>query len=322
MNGYFIVVCVLALPALWVLAAEPSAELEKLPEGNTGIAARHPGDKGIESDPAVIFTDDFEQATSVADLTRKWDSLTHEANLSLSDEPASGSTGRKSLLTTVPRQNEPLAVGVDKLLKETQDVLFMRWYMKFDQGWLVKTGSVHNGASISSRYFENGRATPGIRADGRNKFLAAFECENSAGASPGGLNVYLYYPEQFDVWGDHLFPSGTVIPGSYTRSGAASFGPQFVARKDFTPELGRWYCYESMLKVNTPGTRDGRLAMWVDGVLVSDMPNMRLRDVDDLKIDRFGIGVYIAQNTERENRKWHDDVVVAKSYIGPITPAK
>jgi len=113
-----------------------------------------------------------------------------------------------------------------------------------------------------------------------------------------------------------------VIPNSYARSGAATFGPQFAARSDFTPALGRWYCYESMVKVNTPGKRDGRLAVWVDGRPAADFPNIRLRDVDTLKIDRFGLGVYIASNTERANRKWHDDVVAATSYIGPMAPRK
>ncbi|MHC4914655.1 MAG: hypothetical protein ACYTGB_04105 [Planctomycetota bacterium] len=322
MRNRAILVAALLLPALYSRGGEAAAKLEKLPEGNTGIAARYPGDRGIEKDPAVVFADDFEACSSAADLRKKWDVLIHEANLSIAGESATANGGKKSLLITVPKRKQPLAAGVDRTLAETRDVLFVRWYMKFEEGWLVKGGSVHNGASISSRYFRNGRATPGVRADGRNKFLANFECENATGPSPGSLNVYLYWPKQFDRWGDHLYPSGTVVPNSHSRSGAATFGKQFVPRKDFTPQLGRWYCYESMLKANTPGRRDGRLAMWVDGRLVADFPNMRLRDVGELKIDRFGIGVYIARNTERENRKWHDDVVAATSYIGPTAPLR
>jgi hypothetical protein len=74
--------------------------------------------------------------------------------------------------------------------------------------------------------------------------------------------------------------------------------------------------------VNTPGQRDGRIAMWVDGKLIADSPNLRLRDVRDLEIDRFGLGLYIASNTKRANLKWHDNVVAATSYIGPATPSK
>ena len=322
MRDCAILAAALVLAALSAGGGEPAAKLEKLPEGGTGVAAKYPGDRGIDKDPAVVFADDFETCSSAADLRKKWDVLVHERNLGIADGSANPNGGKKSLLFTIPKQNEPLSVAVDRTLNETRDALFMRWYMKFDKDWLVKGGSVHNGSSISSKYFDQGRATPGVRADGRNKFLANFECENSVGPAPGSLNVYLYWPEQGDKWGDHLYPSGTVIPNSYSRSGAATFGKEFVAGRDFTPQLDRWYCYESMLKANTPGRRDGRLAMWVDGKLVADFPNMRLRDVETLKIDRVGLGLYIAQNTERENRKWHDDVVVATSYIGPMAAQK
>ena len=73
-----------------------------------------------------------------------------------------------------------------------------------------------------------------------------------------------------------------------------------------------------MVKANTPGQRDGRIACWVDGKLIADFPNLRLRDVEDLKIDCFGVGLYISPNTMRANKKWYDDVVAATSYIGPM----
>ena len=130
------------------------------------------------------------------------------------------------------------------------------------------------------------------------------------------------WPEQADRWGDHFYPSGTVIPFSYNRSGAATFGKGFVAGEDLSPERGRWYCYEFMVRANTVGQRDGRIGMWLDGRLVGDFPNLRLRDVDSLRIDRFGLGLYIAENTDRANRKWHDDVVAARSYIGPMAAAE
>ncbi len=115
-----------------------------------------------------------------------------------------------------------------------------------------------------------------------------------------------------------FYPSGYVLPFSVKRSGEATFGKQFVARPDFAPETGRWYCYEYMVRANTPGKRDGRIAMWVDGKLIADFPNMRLRDTPALEIDRFDLGIYIADNAKRENRKWVDDVVAAQSYIGPV----
>lgn len=44
-------------------------------------------------------------------------------------------------------------------------------------------------------------------------------------------------------------------------------------------------------------------ACWVDGKLVADFPNLRLRDGATLKIDRFDFGLFIAKNSFRENRR-------------------
>jgi hypothetical protein len=300
--------------------SEVSNVLPQLPEGD-GIAANYPGDEGIQQDPSVIFADNFEDCSSPADLRGKWEVLIHEANMRIAEEPENVHGGKRSLEFTVPQQREALAVGVDKKLAEEQDVLFLRWYSRFEKDFLVRRSSVHNGGSISARYnTPDGRATPGIPADGRNKFLVNYENENSTGESPGFLNVYCYHPEQGGRFGDHFYPSGTVVPGSEVRSGPASFGPGFVVRPDIVPERGRWYCYEYMVKANTPGKRDGRIALWLDGKLVADFPNMRLRDVDTLKIDRFGVGLFISRNSIRANTKWYDDVVAATSYIGPMKP--
>ncbi len=54
----------------------------------------------------------------------------------------------------------------------------------------------------------------------------------------------------------------------------------------------------------------------------SSTPNLRLRDTEDLKIDRFDVCLFIAENSLRENKKWYDDIVAATSYIGPRLPAQ
>jgi hypothetical protein len=73
-----------------------------------------------------------------------------------------------------------------------------------------------------------------------------------------------------------------------------------------------------MVKANTPGQRDGRIAVWIDGNLVADFLNVRLRDTSSLKIDEFWLSFHIGNNSIRQNLKWYDNVVVARSYIGPM----
>jgi hypothetical protein len=281
-----------------------------------GIASKYPGDVGIENDPDVILADGFETYAQPSELQQKWDAVFHMEQIRLATEPANVYFGNQALEFSVPQQNQELSNTTEKILTNELDFLYLRYYSKFQPPYEV-VGSSHNGSSISAHYNVNGMATPGIPADGYNKFLA--NLENWRGEestpSPGNLNIYIYHPEQRDIWGDHFFPTGVVMPNT---SLPGDFGPDFVSRPDIIQELDRWYCYEYLVKANTPGERDGRITVWLDGVLVADFPNLRLRDTDTLKIDRFGVGFHIYSNPNGETRKWYDNVVAAKAYIGPL----
>lgn len=281
-----------------------------------GIADRYPGDAGIANDPAVIFADDFEDYAQPSDLTRKWDHFYQPSGTRLATEPENVFAGRQALEFTTPARQAELSHAMDKRISPELDVIYLRYYSKFQAPYDV-VGSSHNGSSISAHYFEGNRATPGVRADGTNKFLVNLENwrGDTATPSPGRLNVYVYHPGQRDRYGDHFFPSGEVLPNS---SQPFDFGPDFAARPDLIPELDRWYCHEIMVQANTPGQRDGRIMFWLDGVLAADFRNLRLRDVADLKIDRIQLCFHIGTNPSGETKKWYDNVVVARSYIGPI----
>jgi hypothetical protein len=73
-----------------------------------------------------------------------------------------------------------------------------------------------------------------------------------------------------------------------------------------------------MVKANTPGQRDGRVAFWLDGQLIADFPNLRLRETTALKIDKVSIDLHVHTNNLAVAKKWSDNVVVATSYIGPM----
>ena len=287
-----------------------------MPEGNQGIAAHHPGDVGIASDANVIFADDFESYTKSSDLNNRWDAVYQNQYANITTTAANVFGGKQALEFTLPQQTAELSDATDKFVSPERDVLFLRYYSKFQPPYDV-VGSSHNGSSISAHYFINGQATPGVPADGTNKFLANLENwrGDATTESPGYLNVYAYHPEQRSQWGDHFFPNGDVMPNTSIKF---DFGPTFVSRAQIIPELDRWYCYEFMVQANTPGQRDGRIAAWLDGTLVADFMNLRLRDVASLKIDRFGLSFHIGSNPNGESKKWYDNVVAASSYIGPM----
>jgi len=314
------------------------------PEGNTGIAARYPGDLGIENDPDVIMAEGFESYNnaSVSDLGRVW-RVINPQHMSITTESENIVTGAKALQMSLPAQyNVELYNGIDLYFEEKQiqkqDVIYIRYYQKIDESYAIdKTTSNHNGGSISSRYWTCGNdAGPGKASNGTNKFLAMFQSTQSTlpGVDGHSMMVYAYHPDQryndptpspFDVdirpstprgeqYADHLYPDGMVMPWTYKEG---NYGPDFIKRPKFSIELGRWYCYEFMLKANTPGERDGRITAWVDGEVILDFGNMRFRDTDELKIDLVGFSFGCASNPVA-TKAWFDNIVIAKSYIGPI----
>jgi len=287
-----------------------------LPEGNTGIAAKYPGDVGIAGDSAVIFADDFESYTQAADIIKRWDNMYQNQYVSIATAAANVYAGKQALEFTLPQETAELSDAVEKIVSPELDVLFLRYYSKFQPPYDV-VGSSHNGSSISAHYEVGYTSTPGVPANGTNKFLANLENwrGDATTVSPGDLNIYVYHPLQRSQWGDHFFPTGLVMPNT---SIPFDFGPDFVSRPDFIPALDQWYGYELMVKANTPGQTDGRIAAWVDGKLVMDFPNLRLRDVASLTIDHFAICFHIGSNPNGESKKWYDNVVAAKSYIGPL----
>ena len=161
----------LAVSALtWALpaAGQERAALVPLPEGDTGIAAKYPGDVGIEKDPEVLFYDGFEEATVPSDLRRKWDAgVHHDATIRIADEPANVHSGRKALELIHPQRNSAVGNGLMRKVQPEKDILFLRYYHKFDKDLDIKgAGSFHNGGSIAAHYHLNGVSTPGKRADG------------------------------------------------------------------------------------------------------------------------------------------------------------
>jgi hypothetical protein len=287
-----------------------------LPEGDVGLAAQHPGDVGLAGDPQVLFADDFESYAQPSELGTRWEEVYHLEELRIATEPAFVHGGGKALEMKLPTATTELSNATNKILAPERDVVFLRYYGRFE-GTNDITGSSHNGSMIAAHYFIDGMATPGVPADGTNKFLVNLENWRGDGTTPapGQNNVYVYHPEQRSQWGDHFFASGMVLPNS---SLADDFGAGFVSRPDLTPALDTWACYELMVKANTPGLRDGRIAFWLDGKLAADFGNLRFRDIDSLKIDHVGLMFHAGANPGADTRKWYDDVVIATSYIGPV----
>ena len=82
--------------------------------------------------------------------------------------------------------------------------------------------------------------------------------------SRGTTNAYVYHPEQNDNYGEHWYPSGYTSNGNGPDGG---FGAYLWRAVTMRPPRGEWLAYEVMVQANTPGSRDGRIAVWENGVL-------------------------------------------------------
>ncbi len=294
--------------------------LPELPEGR-GIAADYPGDHGIEQDAAVVFADGFE-TTDTGRLpdgyhkggNTKWDNTW--GGCLVTEQAENVHSGKKAVQMTIvrPGSGEAGGLALEKYFEGGFDTLFLRYYAKFGKDTELYHGGAHNGGRIAAVAVGAPPTSPGLRADGSNQFIVRLDSwrPEEEIPSPGHLVLYVYHMDQAGRWGDQFFPSGRVIP-----PGRRLFGEDFVPRPDFIPERDRWYCYELMVQANTPGRRDGRVAFWVDGRLVGDFPDLRLRNVAALKSDRVQLALYTQnRRVQKDVTMWYDDVVVATSYIG------
>ena len=278
-----------------------------LPEGRSGIAASYPNDEGIESHPDVVFSDDFESYSSVFQLmgSGNYDNYYQVSNLSI--DSSFSFSGARSLQMRMPSTGSEVSNAIVRELSSEYDALFMRVYARLQPDYSGMLAA-HNGLRITGNYLG-----PGRRPDGMDFFLVNIEHSRwNSEPEPGYTHAYVYHPEQDDIYGEHWYPDGRVTNGSQ------SFGPYFVARPNVAPRRGDWTCIEMLVQLNTPGIRDGRVAVWQDGDLIADWQNIRFRDVDTVRIDEIQLENG-GQGSTQQNYKWYDNLVIATSYIGPMT---
>jgi len=288
-----------------------------------GIAAAYPGDKNIASDPAVIFADDFESYTLPDHAKTKWGNGAGFQRMRIATEADHVFSGSKSLEMALPISTTEISCSLWKVLSPEQDTVFMRMYHKFDPNYDVDASN-HNGIRLSAKYPDIAGTKP--PADGTGFFL--FLLQNSKGKRPGEVapgytDLYVYWSRQRSQWGDHWYPDGSVLPYDPTIGNKGEWlaypaqYPDFQPYPQFIPQRDRWYCYELMVKANTPGKNDGEVKYWIDGKVAGDFPNLNMRSISTLKIDHANMMLH-ATSTQRAIKKWYDNVVVATKYIGPM----
>jgi hypothetical protein len=316
------------------------------PEGNSGIAAKYPGDKGIEKNKAVIFHEAFEKG-KIVDLKKNWTEISNKNGKVLAfakDAPPAG-IGKRCLQMTATKGNDS-GGHLWKLFKQGYDQVYARFYVKFAPDHPYIHHFVKLGAWRNSPNWPQGEA--GYRHDGKKSFQTGIELADRKNFDPpGNWFLYSYWCEMRS----YETPKGR---------GSKCYGNPFSPAK---PEQGvrdKWQCVEFMLKANSaPDKHDGEQAFWIDGRLIAHFApgtpdgtwlrdrfntsgkynrnpkpfeGFRWRTTDKLKINTFWLLYYLESIFRKDIRPknqnipynsntarvWFDDIVIATEYIGPI----
>jgi predicted amidohydrolase len=302
-------------PATWIarVSEEQLANLDpaslKSETFPAGLAAKYPGDAGIANDPDVLFADNFESGDM-----KKWDQQRGRVMM-VEDKPNSG---RWCVQMPMERGKNHGGDAI-KWFMPGADTVYARLYVKFSSDYQYNHHFVWLGGNQrTNKWSAFGKA--GLKPDG-TYYSTGMEPWFAWGKNPppGEVNLYTYYLDmepdrKMDkYWGNGFFPPG---PGKGTDAGKGRV----------IPLLNQWQCWEFMIQANSaPDKADGKQAMWVDGKLVAEFTGIRWRNDLDLKVNCFWLEHYgydegdpTKQYWKDSQSVWFDDVVVARSYIGPI----
>lgn len=230
----------------FVFAAACAFGLTTVLGQNRGIANDYPGNKNIVSDPRVLFIEDFE-APNMDTLTEGWESV-RESGLGFSERVPPGSSGSRSLSMTQlgGTNNSP---SLYRRLGEGHDRVHARFYVWFDPDcWPVH----HFGTTLGGH--NPAVPWPAVKAGVRQPLDKTFW----VGVEPFGQKwTWDYYA----YWGEMR---GSPPAGK-------TWGNSFIHNPELTVEQGQWICLELMVQMNDPESRNGQLALWIDGEPVSHL---------------------------------------------------
>jgi len=274
-----------------------------LQEGD-GIANKYPGDKDITQDPDVIFAESFEQKN----YKKRWNDFGKTPKcLEIIKTPSNVHSGKHALKITATL-GENTGAHLYKLLKKGLEKCYLRFYVKFDKKHEYIHHFVHLvGYNPGTRWPQGGA---GELPKGNKRLTTGIEPWGNWGRlePPGAWHFYSYWCEM------KKSPDGKY------------WGNTFEPEKPVLVKRDKWICVEIMLELNSPDKHNGKQAFWIDGKLAGNWDGIRWRTSNKLKINGIWILYYITKNAPKQNKVknprkknqvWFDDIVVAKSYIGP-----
>jgi len=283
-----------------------------------GIAAKYARDAGIGSDPAVVFSENFESSLATFRVRFTGGGAT---GIGTSTDHPTASGGVQSVRLIPNGSNGTLF----RRLPTDYDHLYLRYYVKYLGNVSHHTGGFIGGYYPPTNYPQGDAGLKGERSNGDRLFISALEQRGQQGSGTPHTRLGTY-----NNWIDM---QGASFQGQY-------FGREMLMTENVPLRVGAWQCVEMRVKLNTSsGSRDGELQIWIDDVQVqnfipgspvgaydaagnwvtgsgSGFPGLRWRDTL-----AYGANWVKLQNYSPEGTPYdvlYDDLVVATSRIGCI----
>ena len=275
------------------------ADKHELPSGK-GLAAAYPADRGIARHADVLFADGFESG----DMSGGWDETdSKKKNVFSFPVPGVAELGSHCLRVEA-HLGADTGGGPTKWFTPAAAV-FVRFYTRFaaDCDYIHHFVTLRANRGLHGGDKWSGFGGAGLKPDGTDRFSTAIEPFGNSGKfpAPGRWNFYSYWHEM-KAGPDHKFWGNTFsVPDA-----------PVIARD-------RWICVEFMLKHNTPGQPDGEHALWIDGMLQGHWKGINWRKSASLMANALTVESYVTDRWTKQqvNVVYFDNVVIAKSYIGP-----
>jgi len=288
---------------LVVLAGVVAAQEKTAP----GLSVKYPGDEGIGADESVIFADGFESGDISA-----WNGgnrREEEHPVVVISDPHNVHSGKYAARADFIK-GQSQAGGISHAFLPGYDEIYIRWYVKFSPNFVVENDLHHQRIAGRRSRGERKWLRAGNRPEGDDTFSAGVDAYTNWKRYPGAgyFHFYSYFPTMKAGW-----------QGKYWGNTSNPEDPIMIK-----PDT--WYCVEHRCRVNTvnpDGTyeEDGEEELWVNGTRQILVEGRVWRTSDILLCNAVGMGFWMTKPPEQDQQMWVDDVVVARTYVGPMQPA-
>lgn len=258
-----------------------------------GLAAKYPGDAGIERDPDVLLAESFETDAWL----KTWQEISHPKSKEIEIDPKLVLTGRRALrLPFAPEAGDTGAGWMCHWWEGSHEV-YLRYYFRLSKG-----GDWRNNKLLQLHgHLKGVRYGPGAgkKPTGYDTVCSGTGVGGEKGPPWTRVMLYTYWPHQKGLWGDNVLPQ----PGVEVRINEEE-----------------WTCQEVMVKLNDAGKANGEQRLWINGRLVVEQTGMEWRKTDQLVLNTIMLSTNTSAPPKAGQKRtvWIDGIVLARRYIGPL----